>query len=388
MAARHSLLQLPPGIYNLLPNDDTATEIWSECRKLGCSAVQLPPIITDYLVAGTVIREMAFDAENLGHSRQALSIDLKRELEASIFSERANQATASLSGGEQQWLALYQALKQPEDYLFTRFAGDFLSPQRYRSLEGAVVDKKKRIMNFTFHDEGGLWEWESGHLTALENSETTTSASNVGAGGGVHWGLSVTALSVYYAESGFNLDIPALQLDGLTTLGLAGDNGSGKSTFADCLGGLTDYEGTIDVHIEGGKSPSVGYLTQQLASPTHGLSADEILALFVEQGRLTDEKIAAVKAFLDQDDWYNAMSTYDAAVGHRMLITAALLTGEYDLVILDEPAYGLPSATVTQYIKKLSNSFGSPPLIITGHKVNFLTPLCQKIIQLGNGSIR
>jgi ATPase subunit of ABC transporter with duplicated ATPase domains len=131
----------------------------------------------------------------------------------------------------------------------------------------------------------------------------------------------------------------------------------------------------------------VGYLIQQAATPTHGLALDELMTRFTWESRITTDCEQELLQILHDSEIYKELQESDAAIGYRLAIAAILLAGDYDMVILDEPTYALPSQPTADFIKIIHKQFGTVPLILISHDSNFLSGLCNTILKLEQGSI-
>ncbi len=386
MATSSAPADLPPGLHDIVPVPGLRPALARSLQSRGCSVLELPEVVTDFLVAATLRREFAFDLENLGLSGEVLEQRLALTLDGGPFAGRKEQLTETLSGGEGQLLALTLALAQPADFLLSSYAADYLSPARRRDLEAAIIQAGKRVLNLSASSSGQLWRWQGG---VLESADEATGASGTTGVGSAFpaWTLHISGFRKAYEISAFALSIDEGHYAGLQVLGLAGENGSGKSTLADCLAGMATYTGELSLDLPSVDEPGIGYLTQKQSHPTHGMSQDDLLDLFVQQGKLTSGQLRRLREFLDNDPGYQQLRATDAAQGNRLLIALALLAGTYDLVILDEPTYGFAATEVAHLLQRFIALAGPHPLILISHDSNFLDKLCNSILRLENGLI-
>ncbi|MCH8328566.1 MAG: ATP-binding cassette domain-containing protein [Candidatus Marinimicrobia bacterium] len=380
------LADLPPGLYNIHPAPGAGAALLAHLQEQGVRAVQLPHPVEDYLVGRTVLRELAFDHENAGYYGGEILERVEQVTAGGPFGSRHGQVVATLSGGEQQLLAMVEALQLPHSYFIAANACDYLSPQSATGLADRAVADGKRILNLTHHATGDFWQWDGRALLARQAASDDAAADAEASR--PEWGLSLNSLQVHHSASHFTLDIPHWHFTGGGVLGIQGDNGSGKSTLADCIAGLLDYAGEINLTRGAEPLPETGYLRQMRTHPTHGMSADEIVGLFADQGRLPPGRRAEVLKYLEVSRDYGPLREGDRATGYRLIISLALMAGNYGLVILDEPTYGLPPAQVADFILGARRQFEAGPLLVISHDSNFLSRLCNNIISMEHGKIR
>jgi ATPase subunit of ABC transporter with duplicated ATPase domains len=122
-------------------------------------------------------------------------------------------------------------------------------------------------------------------------------------------------------------------------------------------------------------------------TPTHGRSPEDLIARFTALGKLTAAKAAGLARWLDSSQSYRSLSRADGLTGYRLVLVAALLAGEYNVVLLDEPTYGLPAENVAAFLGEALRDLGPRPLILISHDFNFLSLLCKDILQLKDGEI-
>ena len=120
---------------------------------------------------------------------------------------------------------------------------------------------------------------------------------------------------------------------------------------------------------------------------THGRSPEELIGRFTSQGKLTAPAAERLERWLNSSQPYRSLSQADGLTGYRLVLVAALLAGEYDLVMLDEPTYGLPAENVASFLAEALRALGPRPLILISHDVKFLSLVCKDIIQLKSGEI-
>ncbi len=393
---------MPPGLYHLDPAQSPPPEMLASIlREQGAPVLTLPPNVTDFLVADSVRRELAFDLENEGLTGPALHAAVDRLVRASSgqvpdavreargadsFAEQVSRQTGTLSGGEQQLLALSVAARQSYRYILGQACLDFLSAANLEKVAALLETEEKCLLEWSYRQGSPAWRIEDGTLHRIREEGAARTGQGVEVG--VVWELELEGLRKQFPQGGFILDIPQFVAGGLGILGICGDNGSGKSTLADCVAGMTDYQGAVRARgPDGLELAAVGYLVQQAHAPTYGLSADEIIGQFQAQGWLTEADSGTLKEVLHNEPYASTLGAADRRTGHRLLVAAALLVGRYDLIILDEPTYGLPVEDTTAFLGAAIEEAGGKPLICISHDRKFLASLCTANLQLDHGKI-
>ncbi len=377
---------LPPGLYHLAHPSMTTQALRATLEHSGQTVLVLPERITDFLVADSVRREAAFDLENQGLTGAELTRRVAEIIDGSTFSGRSHQQPETLSGGEQQLLALTVSILQPHRFLLGRNCFDFLSPINIRQVRRLLAGNDKCLLETSARNGAPQWEFVVGKFRPV--ARNTPSAGPPDRLPSVApWTLVVRGLKKSFPESRFTLSIPSLELSGLQVLGICGENGSGKSTWADCLTGMSPFAGAAVLHGVGGNPPTWGYLPQMVETPTHGRSPEDLIARFTALGKLTAAKAAGLKRWLDSSPTYRCLSRADGLTGYRLVLAAALLAGEYDVVLLDEPTYGLPPENVAVFLGEALCELGPRPLILISHDFNFLSLVCKDILHLKDGEI-
>ena len=377
---------LPPGLYHLAPPSVTDQALRAVLEQAGEAVLVLPERITDFLVADSVLREAAFDLENQGLTGTELSCRVAEIIEGSTFRGRSQQLPETLSGGEQQLLALTVSVLQPHRFLLGRNCFDFLSSGNIRQVRRLLAEGDKCLLETSARNGMSQWKFATGKFrqVARKNPSAGPRARRPSV---APWKLVVKGLKKSFPESGFTLRIPSLELNGLQVLGLCGENGSGKSTLADCLTGMSPYTGRLVVHGIGGKLPRWGYLPQMVETATHGRSPADLIERFRALGKLTADQAERLERWLHSSHSYRSLSQADRLTGYRLILVAALLAGEYDVVLLDEPTYGLPAEDVAAFLGEALRDLGPRPLILISHDFNFLSLVCKDILQLKDGEI-
>jgi energy-coupling factor transporter ATP-binding protein EcfA2 len=351
-------------------------------------ALVFPFDISDYLVSATLQREIAFDLENQGITGTSLKTEVDDIIATSPFSEHTHQAPETLSGGEKQLLSIFTALQQPYKLFIGQHCFDFVSEQNQALIREHLIGRDKCILDITYHAGASsryFWDPKDDRLILREPDKMQTAQPDW-LSSMKPWSLTAQDVHKGFESSGFSLQVQNMVLDQVHCLGIFGENGSGKTTFADCLTGLSHCDGKLSIHIPDIDTPRFGYLIQHTLNQTHGLSPEDILLRFVSQSKLNESQAEYLLSLLRRSNYHSCLAEMDAQLGYRMIIMAALLAGQYDIVVLDEPTYGLPSVLVAEFLTTLVDELGAKPLAFISHDRNFTSLFCNRAIQMKHGS--
>ncbi len=220
------------------------------------------------MLAPTVEEEIIFGLENLGLERRAVSERLEEALERFSLQELRQRPPQTLSGGEQQKLALASiiarrpallVLDEPLSMLDSTAAFDFLAQLNQSQASGVAIilcEHRREVVH------GGLSvdDLELRQPQAVAESSPAPFAWPVAAR--TDFRLQVRDLSV--SRSGREV-LSGLEFSarGGQILAIVGRNGVGKTTLLRALAGLQSCRGGITVEAgSGSESPDLGMVFQ------------------------------------------------------------------------------------------------------------------------------
>ncbi len=187
-----------------------------------------------------------------------------------------------------------------------------------------------------------------------------------------------------------------------SVIGLAGKNGSGKTTFLKCIGGFLNYSGFVFLDGEDLKTLSirkrvlkVNYLPQILEMSFPYTVFEFLLSSLVPlKGffpSLADEDIEKVESYLKKLNISHLkdriFSTLSGGERVKVLISRLLLI-DPDVYLFDEPGAFLDVEVLpflAEILKELKEK--KKIAIITSHDLNFLLDVADQFLGLKNGRL-
>ena len=184
---------------------------------------------------------------------------------------------------------------------------------------------------------------------------------------------------------------------------LIGKNGSGKSTFLDCLLGVNDYEGEILINGQNIKSMSdkefaclVSFIPQSVQ-----INIDYTIRDFISFGRnphlklglsLTDEDYRKVEENADKCGITNLLDKDINKVsgGERQLaFIARALTQETPIIIMDEPSASLDFGNQQKLFRIMDSlTKEGKTIVFTTHNPNHLVNLDCDVFAVSDGCLK
>ena len=180
----------------------------------------------------------------------------------------------------------------------------------------------------------------------------------------------------------------SMQVDGVRSLGLIGNNGSGKTTFAGlCFGDLSPVKGLVNITVGGESDIKVGYLDQ---FPEHLIllkTPEELLADLKENEVFDSSMEGTLKKRLNR---FGIRWEYVADIRGvdlpwvvlRLLLLIVLCHCNFNVLILDEPTFGLgwdQRVKLRTFIRECMNHMH---FMIVSHDVEFIQSICDHVIDL------
>lgn len=452
-AGKSSLLRLINGLVphhtgGILAGDITVDGISTRAVTPG-SLAHLVGIVgqnpSNGFVADIVEEELAFGMESLNFSHDVMRKRIEEVLDLLGLNAVRNRSIATLSGGEQQRVAIAAALvmhpkvlvlDEPTSALDPIAAEEVLSVlhRLVHDLSVTVViaeHRLERVIQFVdriiyIEGDGGASIGPAEEILktaelvppiirlarALHLSEVGTSVREVRR-------LTENVRSASYPEKVVNhlrgaitIDVNDLSisygahraLKGVSTKIAAGDivavmgrNGAGKSSLLHTIAGIqipthgqVEVLGVNPVSLKGAeRRRRIGFVPQE---PSDLLYASSVAAECEQADRDNEIAPGSTFAFLGRLVPQISPTTHphDLSEGQRLaLVLSIVLSGNPEILILDEPTRGLDyqaKALFTRALKEYATGFGRPVILAT-HDVELVGELADRVIFLAEGEI-
>jgi len=352
------------------------------------------------IVSSTLDGELAFSAECVfsDPSQVAYLVDgIKDKLN---FIDDGTRHPVTLSGGEKELLNLATALSVKPGLIVIDDGLSFLNSKAKKTqvqrLSKYIKDTGSIILWFTsdisdlkFGDS--VWELTLDSFTEITKSKSLPKyqRNNYPAG---KLRLIVNHLTYFYDHKRTILNDLSIEILETRCFGIIGANGSGKTTIAGIFSGiLPDYSGEFQLEIDG-ESPSIGYLNQFPEKMLGTVTLGEFLLDLQHFGKLNPLLVNQALNMMNdyQINWkiIEHKPAFDVQwTALRLAIIILLGCSNYELIILDEPTFGLgwrQKQTLARFINKILNK---KHCIIISHDEQFINSICDKVLELDTKSI-
>ncbi|MFQ6615579.1 MAG: ATP-binding cassette domain-containing protein [Fidelibacterota bacterium] len=356
----------------------------------------------DQIVAPSLFRELAFNLENLGWSSLEIEQRMAEIIGLAELTWNLDRHPFSLSGGECQMLNLATALSVRPDLLAIDDGLAFLSEsnkQRCAAILQAYSEETEAVIVWMTSDHEDLrygkerWELRAGSLSRGMPSMNPSSFNGRFPSGRAT--LKIGRLTFGYEERGNRLfRNQNLWVGPFRSLAILGDNGSGKTTLGRLLSGIVSpEEGTIDVELGGRRELRVGFLPQfpeRLFGGRTLLELEEELranGLFSNPDADTMGKVLGEFGISHSGVGGRPIHSLDVPV-RRVALTLMICLARYDLVILDEPMFGLGIIQREKLLKHLRKFLSKKHLIFITHSPSAAEDLCDSAVTIEGGVIK
>ena len=365
-----------------------------------CNILNNKTVITqnpDMQIIGTTIeQELAFSFECHSNDSNEIQSKLKKIKNNLLFRADLNRHPNTLSGGEKELLNIATAISQSSKVLLIDDSLSFLSSAIKERIIRKIFSKyteQSIILWFTSDDydlKFGDTKWEMTHSTLIP----FTLSRQIKFPKVI---LPPGKLSLFIDNLDFSYDNQqqifnnfSISKTNFRCLGITGENGSGKSTLAALLSKLEKPNaGNIKLNCRTRDRINIGYLDQFPEKTLGILSPNDFIKLLIKNNKLAGSQIQNISATMKSMDidWreVNNLHAMDLPWTTLRIILIVILTNcKYDLLILDEPTFGMGNHQKQILFSYFNRYLMNKHLILISHDSKFIDELCDSKITLEN----
>jgi ABC-type multidrug transport system ATPase subunit len=350
----------------------------------------------DHQIIGRSVRgELSFSGECEGKAVSELKTIILSGLKQLPGTIDPDMNPGFLSGGEKELLNLITAIQSNPDILVIDDGLSFLSPGNKRMAVKwlkAWAKKTRSIVIWATSERNDLTYGDTKwmlDLDSFKNIEKTVSdyfhPIQIPKG---FLALEWTHVSFKYENSRSIYSDLTLSLNECRSMGLLGRNGSGKTTFAGlCFGYLQPQKGQVSLSIHERTDLRIGYADQfpehliQLKTPAEFLDVitrNKIFDPHLEQ--TFKNRLSRFGIQWEQVKHVKGVDLPWAVL--RTIVVVLLAHANFDVLILDEPTFGLGWNQRVILRSFLRECMTKLHLVIVSHDQSFIQSICDQIIDL------
>ena len=350
------------------------------------------------IISPNLLSEVSFGLES-----QSQISDLKSDLDEIKYSlpfvDNWQRHPSTLSGGEMEILNIVTAFSTISDAVLIDDGLSYLNSSIKNNWINWINEKygdRKTILWFT-SDHTDLkygntkWILSLSGLRKINNSEMHTTYNHNHSIGD----LSIKANNLVFSFDDSkkrvidNLDI---ELSNSRSLGIIGKNGSGKTTFVQLLtSALQPSNGKIKLKLSN-ESPNIAVLNQFPERMLGPNSLEQLLQKLIDNNKFDP---LLVKSFIKklkshQINWKKVKNkkAFDLSWSAvRIVLVIILSLSNYNLIVLDEPTFGLGFQQKIKLSQILKSILLNKHLILVSHDTEFIQNHCDQIIDFDSKTI-
>jgi energy-coupling factor transport system ATP-binding protein len=350
----------------------------------------------DQIVGNTIQNELLFTPECQLYDPKIIQEIYFNQKSVASFIDDFSRHPVSLSGGEKELLNIITATSIRYGTILIDDGLSFLADDAKRNVVNYLkqyIDNHSSTILWFSSDINDMdytdsaWELTQSSFSKIDTRPKAEFPENKLIKGD----LNISIKNLHFSYSKDNLIISNLNLDlnGVRCLGIRGTNGSGKSTLAALILGLEKPgSGEIQLQMDTSDSPRIGCLDQFPERLTCARPLAVLVDQLLEQGIIKKHKVNSFIQVLykNQITWSLVKDVFPLDISWttlRMTLLIILSHCEYDILILDEPTFGLGWKQKVNLYSYLEQILKHKILIIVSHDDQLINGICDHVIALG-----
>jgi len=349
------------------------------------------------IVCPNILSEVSFGIESNPHSK-----NLKKELleiQSNLpFVDNWLRHPNTLSGGEMEILNIVTAFTSTSDLVLIDDGLSYLNESTKKKWINWIKKKygHKTILWFTSDHTDlkyGVTKWmlSLSSLQKINHSEMVSAYNHNHSKGSLS--IQTNDLNFSFNDSKKKIiNSLSINLSNSRSLGIIGNNGSGKTTFVELLTDILEpSSGKINMEVSN-KKPFTGVLNQFPERMLGHNTLEKLLLKLIDNNKFDHRLINSFKKKLKshQINWNkikNKRSLDLSWSAVRIILVIMLSLSNFNLIVLDEPTFGLGFQQKIKLSKILRSMLLNKHLILVSHDTDFIQNHCDHVIDFDSKTV-